>query len=62
MFHLHIYLHKKLPFLLFTILRNKEVKDYEKYQINYKGLTLYELPKCKVCRDPKKARFSLLTD
>mgnify|MGYP004712604585 FL=1 len=59
MFHLHIYLSNKLPFINFTVLRNKEKSKYEENIVMYKGATMYESPDlCKVCKEPVKHKFA----
>lgn len=53
MFHLHIYLHKKLPFVNVTMLGDEEVAEYKEFEVIYKGAKMYEFPDCKVCTQPK---------
>lgn len=57
MFHLHIYLHKKLPFLSLSFMSNEEVLKYAENKINYKGADLYEFSECKVCQNPNQHRL-----
>lgn len=57
MLHIHIYLHKKLPFVNITALGDGEVAQYEKYKFTYKGSDMYEFPECKVCSLPQKHKI-----
>lgn len=52
MFHLHVYLHRKLPFLNFTFLKDEEGVKYKENLVHYKGSEMYEFPECKVCKKP----------
>jgi len=52
MFHLHIYLHKKLPFFQLTIASDDEASLYKENMIVHKGSKMYNFPNCKVCQHP----------
>ncbi|ODV82422.1 uncharacterized protein CANTADRAFT_24941 [Suhomyces tanzawaensis NRRL Y-17324] len=60
MFHLHIYLHKKLPFINITALKEDERPKYVGNIVPYKGADMYEFPACKVCKEPKKHKIDWL--
>lgn len=60
MFHLHIYLHKKLPFVNITALGDDEACKYKENIVVYKGTEMYEFPDCKVCQLPKRHKIDWL--
>lgn len=60
MYHLHIYLHRKLPFINMTMFEDGEAEKYLEYKVSYKGAEMHEFPDCKVCRDQVKGKFCWL--
>lgn len=60
MFHFHIYLHRKLPFLNLTFLGDEEVSQCKEFEVVYKGAKMYEFPDCRVCKQPKGNKIDWL--
>lgn len=59
-FHLHIYLHKKLPFLNLSGVSECHLENKEVTKVIHKGSELLEFKDCPVCKNEAKFMFLYL--